>query len=793
MRAHSGKFAARATATAVQGALVAMFAAPATTFAQANEDLDALVQPANFVELGATDVSKKSLKFGEYNGLDKKGGVPLVNFGVRGGDAYGAGTGTRRWSVSGSDLGTTSRSLGASVEDQGKWSLGIGYDELRHNITDSFQTPFQGAVGGNNFTLPTSFGVINTTAPGANGMTAGQQAAFQAQDVHSDRKNTSLNGRYIFDNRWDLRFDFNHLAQSGAKLLGVAGQKETFNAIAWAGQTPMVILNPTNYTTDTFNLALNWMGDASYATVAYTGSMFRDHYNSVNFNNPFQTTNATGAVPAAYPTDTMSTMPGNDFHQLNLTGGYSFSPATKLVGGLSYARNTQNDAYAGTYEAGTVGALPAASLNGKVVTTHADLKLTNQTTKDLLLSAALKYNKRDNRTASNVYTWAHVNENTGAYPESATNTPMSNQRTQLQLAGDYRIDSSQKLRLAYEYEKYKRWCDNAAANNAAGVQTNLAYWGGTAYTATSCAEVPESKENKLAVDYKLRTSDDVSLSAGYAYARRKADINRKFYNPMMAESGGEGFEVPGFMAFFQTSRKEQQYKVGASWQASEKLTLTASGRYTDDKYDDLTYGVQKGSSTSLNLDATYTVDETNTVSAFLTQQRMTRDMTNLYGVALTTANATRLNIPIGATWTNKLREDDLTLGLTAKQGGLLGGKLELSQELTYSIGKSGYGTQFNYAAADNGGNTCSSSFYLTCGDLPAIRNELVQFKLAGSYQLDKSSKIIAGYMFQRLKTNDYFYNAQQFGSTPTTLLPTNQQAPSYNVNVLFAAYNYSFK
>ena len=62
-----------------------------------------------------------------------------------------------RWKLNGANLGTTSRSLDGSVSDQGKWKLNLGYDELRHNITDTFQTPLQGNPGGNNFTLPARF------------------------------------------------------------------------------------------------------------------------------------------------------------------------------------------------------------------------------------------------------------------------------------------------------------------------------------------------------------------------------------------------------------------------------------------------------------------------------------------------------------------------------------------------------------------------------------------------------------------------------------------------------------
>ncbi len=75
---------------------------------------------------------------------------------------------------------------------------------------------------------------------------------------------------------------------------------------------------------------------------------------------------ATGTNPgAAFPVDTMSTPPSNQLHQLNLTGGYAMSSATRLAGGLSYSRNTQNESYAGSYTTtpNTMPLLPVDSLD----------------------------------------------------------------------------------------------------------------------------------------------------------------------------------------------------------------------------------------------------------------------------------------------------------------------------------------------------------------------------------------------------------------------------------------------
>jgi MtrB/PioB family decaheme-associated outer membrane protein len=790
MNSNSRKLAVSMLALAVQGALAAM---PLAARAQDMPDAATLTNPTNFVELGATYTSKDSNKFGEYNGLHDKGGSFLGNFGVQGGDAFGQGSGTQRWSLKGYDLGTTSRELGATVEDQGHWSLGIGYDQLRHMLTDGYQTPYQGNMGGNSFVLPPTFGVINTTTTttagvltstnkGTQTLLNSQLQSFRTVDIYSERQNGSFNAGYDFGPHLNLRFSYNRLEQSGAKPISAA--TDAFNpgpgGYNYGGERIVLLMTPTSYKTDTFSLAANWTGDKGYATASYVASLFHDDYTGFSFSNPYVsggTGNApvppTGTNPgAAFPVDTMSTPPSNQVHQLNLTGGYALSSATRLAGGLSYSRNTQDESYAGSYTTtpNTMPLLPVNSLGALVESTHADLKLSHQATRALNLSAGLIYNERNNKTAARTYTFLDL----GGGAQTVTNIPMSHKRTQLQLAGDYRLNASQRLHVGYEYEDFKRWCNDPAANNAQGVlsATNTGY-----YTTASCVQVPENKDNKLDLGYRLKASDAVDVKLDYTYSRRTADVNPSFYNPMQANN--QGFENFGYVAFFDASRKENAYKAGVNWQANAKLNLGLSGRYTKDDYDS-TLGVQQGDAKSLNLDASYSVSENSTVAAYGTWQKRTRD--------LLTANGRNAVAPLTTLWTNALADEDTTVGVSGKQKGLMGGKLELNEDLTYSLGKAGYSTAVLYTLTGNAaiGN-------LSYGDTPDIRSEMTRLRISGTYQLDKAAQVVVGYLYQHLKADDYYYNAYQTGFTPTTLLPTNQQAPNYSVNVVYAAYRYTFK
>jgi len=768
---------------AVQGALLAMFAMPVHAADEADDEVAALKRPVNSIEVGVTNVSQKSAKFGEYNGLNKAGATMIGNFSLKGGDAYNpfGDSGTMRWGIYGTDLGTTSRALGGSVGSQGKWDLSIGYDELTHNITDTYQTPYLGAMGGNTFVLPVGFAAL----PNTNLITPAQ---LQTVAISSTRKNTKVGAGVVLNDQWSFKVDYNQLVQSGAKLMAFGSMKGG----GAGGEYVSMLANPTNYKTDSVNLALNWLGDNAYATGSYYGSFFRDANNGVNFQT-FE-----GGVANM---QTQSTMPSNDFHQFNLNGGYAFTSTTKLTGGLSYGKNTQNTPY-NTDIFSMVTPSPVASLNGDVRTTHADLKLVDQTTKALTLSASVKFDERNNKTASNFY---NMNALDGAVNHQGifANAPVSNSKAQFELGGDYRIDKDQLLKLDYKREDVKRWCNQYAAS--VGVLPGAF---GYYPAGTNCVVAVASKDDKLSASYKLKASDDVNMNVAYSYSKRTttSDPNaitvRLGTNGNVLNAAGTGFVAPlikginagdfrGFYPFFNASRKQQMLKGGVNWQANEKLALGLGAKFTDDKYDAL-YGVKAGNSWSVNLDADYMYSENGSVSFYLTQEHKQRDMTDLQSVTVVTANAGRVSAPAGSTWSDRQKDDDTTIGLGVNQNGLMDSKLDLSGDLSYSTGKTGYTTTLNYVGLNNVGLPCSAPSVGSCGSLPDIKNDVIQLKLTGKYNIDKSSLVTIGYMFQQMRSSDYYYNGLQSTFTPNQVMPTNQQSPNYRVNVLTASYSYLF-
>jgi len=533
-------------------------------------------------------------------------------------------------------------------------------------------------------------------------------------------------------------------------------------------------MNPTNYSTDNINAALNWTGDKAHLTGGYYGSLFHNDYNSLSWQNALASGVSTCTGTNCFVNETMSTAPTNSLHQAKLTGGYKFSSDTKLAGGFSYGYNTQNDSYAPTsimqasgtaYNMMQANGLPASALNGHVETTHGDLKLTNQSIKDLTLSAGFKYNERNNRSDSDIYNY----KNLGNANYRGVNTPYSNRKTQYEVAAAYRLTNAQNLRLAYEREDIKRWCDKVSG----GAQ---------------CVASPDSDEDKVGLTYRLKAFEDVNFNASYSFAKRNANFDHNYQantgNYAVTTVGGtssvlNGGDYTGYVAYPYASRNQNLVKSGVNWQVTRKVDLGVNGRYTYDDYN-ATLGVQNGRSAGVNVDATYNYAENSSVSVYWSWQNGDRNLRS-GGTPAGSANT----LPIGI-WTNQLEDNSNTVGLVTRHGGLLGGKLEILGDFSYALDESRYSTQVPYLA------TCGSANTLSCGDLSPIKNELVSLKLTGNYKIHKNGKVALAYIYQKLNSNDYFYNGQQFGYTPNRVMPTGLQEQDYTVNVVALSYSLAF-
>ncbi len=274
-------------------------------------------------------------------------------------------------------------------------------------------------------------------------------------------------------------------------------------------------------------------------------------------------------------------------------------------------------------------------------------------------------------------------------------------------------------------------------------------------------------------------------------------------------------------------RNRDKWRTSLNWQATEKLSLQAGFDYDNDDYKNSVYGLKSSEAGTLNLDGTYAASEDFSATVFYTyEDRRSKSAGDAFGSNNNgTGNNATVSVsgtPTGATavsggcyatvalknqnakidpclqWSTDMRDKVDTLGVTLTQKRLMAGKLDLKGDLVFSrartdIGVTGGSYIQNPALIAAGGQAALVAFYyIPASALPTVTTNIVELKLNGKYQIDKTAAVRLGYTYTRLKAVDWAYDGMQFG-TGTNYLPTNEQAPNYTVHTIGAAYIYSFK
>jgi MtrB/PioB family decaheme-associated outer membrane protein len=691
MKTRQEGFNMRASMLATRAALAALVVAPAAYAADGDANLiRELTQPTSVLEAGLGYVTQDSFKFGEYNGLFRKGAFGILNLDVRGGGTWDSNDPTR-WRIVGTDLGLEDRDLHVEYGQQGTFRVNVGYDELRRNRSDSYQTPYLGA-GTDTLTLPP--GWIKPIVPQVSGSainfralspitglapalaagvvtqpTAAQQAtvnkiigadvpAFNNVDLSTKRKAVDGGFTYEIDRHWELKVSAKHERKEGLKPLGAVTSQ--------VSEYASILPDPIDQTTDQYNVSLTFTAEKGFVQLAYYGSVFHNDIQSVTWQDANDPTK----------TATLASAPSNDFHQILLTGGYTFAPSTKLVLNASYGRNTQNDQFVlfGQNSQFPVG-FPASSLNGLVVTKAFNAKLTSKPVKGLNLVAAYKFDDRDNDTPVRTFIFQDANEAraAAASPFNAAlglpantlgsniniyaNRPYSKKVNQFDLDGNYQVARGQVVAAGYEYQQIDRQCDGSWIN---------------------CADAPKSRENTGRLEWRTNAIENVTTRLAYAYSERRVDYDENAFLalvPManvvpaggatisayqyLLATGLTGFgpvagfpltpltgdaaifspnnnilpqalygsrnninEEVGMRRFNMADRNRHKLRGSVNWDANDQFSLQGSLEYNKDDYDNSIYGLRNAENWALNLEGSYAFTGDLTANAFYTHENI---------------------------------------------------------------------------------------------------------------------------------------------------------------------------
>jgi MtrB/PioB family decaheme-associated outer membrane protein len=794
--------ALRASVIAVQAALAVLSATFAAGAMAADPTVEELTKPVNTIEGGAIYVDKDSFKFGEYNGLQKKGLHPDLNFELRGGGAYTPESGsTQRYRVTGTDLGLAVRNLQADYADQGAYRVRFEYDELRRNYADNFLTLWNGG-GSSALTLPAGYppgaartgssGLANWNniqAPDLNSTTPGGgpgyviPALVHPFDVSTTRKRVGLGGELSLTPQWSVSANARTEKKDGTKLTGVA----------MGGFKGALVPEPIDSDTTVIETAVRYLTKQANFSVGYNASLYRNHVDGWTVEYPF-------AGSILNNQSMMNGAPDNQMHQLTFEGGFRFSPTMKLVAAGSYTRMTQDEAF--HYQAGPGWNVNGGALssNSKEIQRNLLVRLVANPMPHLDLNAAYKIDDRDNRSPVGLYAISQYDST--ATPSASTtfrNVPLNRKQQTLSLDGKYSFGRDRWASAGYEHQIVERTAD--ASINPLSHEINNPFASG------------KSKEDTLKLAYRQAFTEAVAGQLSYAHSQRRAeDYEEPEVNPPGSSANVGLFqEVPGFRQFFLNDRNRDKVRAAFDFQVNEAFFLQAGVDWLHDRYPGGEFGLKKSNSQVLNLDGSYTASDKLNFNGFVTFENMKSEQDQFQiPVARTTSPPVLLaHTPDGScapysnasgtipadyltdpcrNWTGQQADKVWTFGFGAKSSGWLGGKLTLSADVVYARAR----TKQNFTGGTYYSDGVASFVYIPAQNMAAITSTTTDLKLGARYAIDKDSAIRVGWLHRRLKSSDPQFDL--FGITSVqAFIGPGLQSPVYRVNAVSVAYVHTFR
>lgn len=738
-------------ARTVLAASIAAIGAAAMPAQAADDEVAALTRPDNQVELGVGYVSDPSFKFGKFTGLYDNGAHLIGNIDLnRRNEAN-----THYFSLTGRNLGLSSRNLTVEGGEQGNYGLRFEYDEIPNYLSDTYQTPYLGA-GTNRLTQPAGI------TDGANvAAIAGLVANMKPYDVKTQRKGLGFGITKELSRGWDVEFGYKRENKDGDKLTAAMIQTGTGGT-----RTVVIVPEPVNYSTDQFEAFARYNDEKLQLQFGYHGSLFKNANDAVTWDNLF-----TGS---AIPTGSYGLAPDNEFHQVNASGRYVLSKATNLSANISLGRMTQNEQFLpyATINTGLLP-LPTSSLNGKVYTTNASLRLNSKLTPKLNLTAGLRYDDRDNKTPISEFVYITGDRNiAGSTLTPTTNLQLRRKNMPLDITKqsvygdlDYHLSSDTTVKFGYDFHQVRHNYEPTTGD----------------------------KEHTLKTEVKHRFSDMVSAGASYAYSDRKAsDYNgaaplastysAAYLATLAGGTTGRTYpwlEAPTLRKYILADRQRDKFGATANVSPSEILDLQFGAHYMRDKYPDTMAGIGLTKATNWIASFDANLQATDKLSgnffASVDQYKTDQNGAHLPNATLTT-QAELGTIPASNLGVTTLTDRTLTLGLGVRY----------KPTARYEIGA-------NVSHSDSKGRSdFVAGSAVTIAPLPNLVSRTSRLELFGRYDLQKNLTVNVKFAHERYSSNDWAWDAPLTLTSVSSVVGTNQTSPNYSINFVGVSLAYKF-
>lgn len=706
------------------------------------------------VELGLGYVSEDSFKFGEYSGHETDGLFGVGNVEVYRRAPYDSDS-SQYWSIVGTNLGLESRTIRGEYGQQGKFGLFAEFDQIPHFRFEDGRTPFIGE-GGTTLTLPPGW-VPATDAPGF----AALEENLNDLEIETDR--TRYGGGFSWNIMEGLELSAKYRREDKDGLDTIAGIFGTNGGDPRAAILP----KPIDYVTDEVDVTLAYSEDRLQTQLSYHFSSFDNNQDSLTWDNPF---NALGSWDPSQDFDNggqgrLALEPDNSAHKVALSGAYILSPTMRVAGNFAYGRMLQDDKFLPftiNPDLSVPVGLPRDSLDGDVTTLHGNLTFTARPTPKSDFKLAYTFDDRDNDTPRDVYLRvANDTADQGTIDSSLAriNRPYSRQSHEVDVEGGYRILSSTKLGLGYNFETVDRDFTEVDDTYEHAGRINL-------------RSSPFSFASGW-LEYEFSTRD------GSDYVSNEPFLSSHTEEFLAGEAPEDLFENNPFLRkFYIADRRRHLVKGAITAMPSDEVVVGLSGSYNKSDYHNTVLGLTDMNFGSATVDVSYVPNDWLTLSGFVSYERAKYQQTGFERVGFgpfssitpdDNLDEVQLAFNQNGFWDVETTDRGFTIG-AGIEWAAIPDRLKFTADYAFSR----MVTDFDLSAER-----------FTAEPLPDLTTKLHSVGVTGEYNVRDDLALRLGYRFEYFDVDDFALDG--VGLTVPTTLGLGNDSPNYSAHVVWGS------
>lgn len=691
--------------------------------------------------LGTGHIGADGFRFGPWVGVADRG-----SFGVLRVDACGgrdAGTGSPGWWMVRADgLGLPSRRIRLAIGEHERFRLAFTGDRIaapRALVT----TPMRVAPDGR-FVVATPW----TAAPTTAGMARLLPSLGEAR-LGTTRRRSALAASLGLPDDWDFLIDAREDRISGARAFGAMIGSTGGNSRA------VLLPAPVDEIIRRVDAALVWSGDAHQFRAGWHLSWFDNAIDAIRWQNPFGPV-AGWSAAAAFPSGEgqASTAPDSSFHRLDLAWSGQLAAHLRASATLAHGRATQDQSFLPytvnpALAATIVEPLPRTSLEGRVDSTQATLRLASRPADGWRWGLAWRFDERNDRTPRAI--WNTI----GGDSQAQATDPASNRR-RINQPLDYRSNR-------IDLDAGRRF---GAWNTELGARFETIERRPAVRTRTDEASVLAGLRGDVADGLALAFRVEVADRDGSAYVGNRAFLAS--YLPAYTSTvWGEFENLPDLRLYPVADRRRHRATLALDWRPHERLGLSIASGLTDDDYRASTLGLTASRIADLHLVVDGTLGEGSSWRAFAGQDRYAIDQAGrqFSGGAVRPVQAVDPN----RNWFARHRDRAETAGLGFGHP-FADQRIRLDAELAASWVRSRVEVRTGPA--------------LTAAPLPDNRAILRYGDLRGTWRASPSLDVGLGFRIEDFDGRD----VQRDGTAPNTLanvILLGDDSPDYRARVIY--------